>query len=105
MSERQAVKWVVPIANDRKDLLKSIALFTDTPMCEIVDTAIKEYIERLQEGDYKKNLENMKAKRKDYLKLKKALDKLQKMRSEYSARIKELGIESTEEILSEYLDL
>jgi len=104
MPERHAIKWIVPIAITRKNLLKSIALCTNTPMCDLVDTAIKEYIDRLKEGDYQKNLAEMRRKRTEYLKVRKNINDLQKMRSEYSARIKELGIESTEEILSEYLD-
>jgi len=74
-------------------------------MCEIVDTAIKEYVERLQKGDYKKNLTEMKRKRKEYLKVKKMLDDIEKMKDEYSEMRKGLEIESSdEEILSDYLD-
>ena len=103
MPKRQDVKWIVPIAETRKELIKSISVFTNVPIYEIVDNAIKEYVERLKEGDYKKNLDEMKRKRKEYLKIKKTLDEIKKMRSDYSARIKELGIESSdEELLPEY---
>jgi|GEM_PF-2341269 len=106
MPKRRDDRWILAIADTRQELIKSIALFTNTPMCEIVDTAIKEYIERLQEGDYKKNLTEMKRKRKEYLKLKKMLDEMERIKSEYSESTKGLGIESSdEEILSEYLDL
>jgi len=105
MPKRQDDRWILAIADTRKQLTKSIALFTNTPMCEIVDTAIKEYIERLQDGDYKKNLAEMKRKRKEYLKVKKMLADMERIKSEYSESVKELGIESSEEeILSGYLD-
>jgi len=97
MPERQADKWILPISITNKDLLKSIALCTNTPMCDLVDTAIREYIDRLKEGDYKKNLAQMKIKRKEYLKIRKNIKDLQKMRSEYAKLIEELAIESSEE--------
>ena len=99
MSQKQAVKWILPISLANKDLLKSIAVCTNTPMCELAETAIFEFIERIREGDYQYNLSEMKRKRNEYLKLKKMLAELEKIRLEYSDTMKSIGIEALAEKL------
>ena len=101
MPAREAEKWILPISNANKDLLKSIAICTNTPMCDLADLAIREFIERLKEGDFTHNLSEMKRKRNEYLKMKKMVNELEKIKSEYSQTMQELGIEQlTKETLT-----
>jgi len=93
MPTRQADKWILPISTANKELLKSIALCTNTPMCDLANTAIREFIDRIREGDYQKNLAEMKRKRNEYLKMKKMLAELEKIKSQYSKTMKEMEIE------------
>ena len=93
MSQKQAVKWILPISLANKDLLKSIAVCTNTPMCELAETAIFEFIERIREGDYQHNLSEMKRKRNEYLKLKKMLAEMARIKVEYADTMRNLGIE------------
>ena len=97
MPTRQADKWILPISTANKELLKSIALCTNTPMCDLANTAIREFIDRIREGDYQKNLAEMKRKRNEYLKMKKMLAELEKIKSQYSETMKEMGIEQLAE--------
>lgn len=100
MPKQRDERWILAIADTRQELVKSIALFSGTPMCEIVEVAIEEYIERLQKGDYKKNLDEIKRKRTESSKLIKMLAELERIKSEYAQTMKELGIEQlAEEIL------
>ena len=93
MPTREAEKWILPISTANKELLKSIALCTNTPMCDLANTAIREFIDRIREGDYQKNLAEMKRKRNEYLKMKKMLAELEKIKSQYSKTMKEMEIE------------
>ena len=98
MPTRQAEKWILPISIKQKELLKSIALCTNTPMCDLVDTAITEFIDRIKEGDFKQNIAEMKARRKEHLKIRKMLVELARIKSEYSQTMKDLGIEQLAEL-------
>jgi len=62
-------------------------------MCDLANTAIREFIDRIREGDYQKNLAEMKRKRNEYLKMKKMLAELEKIKSQYSKTMKEMEIE------------
>lgn len=70
-TKEQPRKWVINIVGNTKAIVKSLSGILDMPMCEIVEVAIKEYIERIQTGDFEKNLAEIKDKRKHYLRTKK----------------------------------
>jgi len=97
MPSRDAEKWILPISIRQKELLKSLSLYTNTPMCDLVDDAITEFIERIREGDYQKNLAEMKRKRNEYLKIKKMVAEMARIKIEYGETMKELGIEQLAE--------
>ena len=97
MPSRDAEKWILPISIRQKELLKSLSLYTNTPMCDLVDDAITEFIERIREVDYQKNLAEMKRKRNEYLKIKKMVAEMARIKIEYGETMKELGIEQLAE--------
>ena len=97
MPTREAEKWILPISTANKELLKSISLCTNTPMCDLADLAIREFIERINEGDFKHNLAEMRRKRNEFVRLKKMLSELEKIKIEYSDTMHDLGIEAMAE--------
>lgn len=97
MPSRADEKWILPISIRQKELLKSLSLYTNTPMCDLVDEAIAEFISRIREGDYQKNLAEMKRKRNEYLKIKKMVAEMARIKIEYRETMKELGIEQLTE--------
>ena len=97
--KRPEERWILAIDDTRQELVKSIALFTGISMSEIVETSIENYIEKIQKGDYRKNLEEMKRKKKEYIRLKKMLAELEKIKIEYADTMQDLGIEQLTEKL------
>ena len=93
MPSRADEKWILPISIRQKELLKSLSLFTNIPMCDLVDDAITQFLDKVKEGDYKKNIYEMKAKRKEYMKIKKMLAEIARIKSEYSDTMEKMGIE------------
>ena len=91
--KRPEERWILAIDDTRQQLVKSIALFTEITMSELVETAIEEYVQKIQTGDYRYNLEEMKRKKKESIRLKKMLAELEKIRLEYSDTMHDLGIE------------
>lgn len=99
--KRPEERWILAIDDTRQQLIKSIALFTEITMSELVETAIEEYVQKIQTGDYRYNLEEMKRKKKESIRLKKMLAELEKIKVEYADTMHDLGIEQlTKETLT-----
>jgi len=99
--KRPDERWILAIDDKRQELIKSIALFSGISMSEIVETSIEQYIERLQVGDYKKNLEDLKRTKNEQIKIKKMLAELARIKIEYGETMQKMGIDQlTEETRS-----
>lgn len=99
MPSRSDEKWILPISIRQKELLKSLSLFTNIPMCDLVDDAITQFVDRIKEGDYKKNIAEMKAKRKEHMKIKKMLAEITRIKNEYAQTMEKISIEALAEKL------
>ena len=92
--KRPDERWVLAVDPKRRQLVKSIALFTEITMCELVETAIEEYLAKIQTGDYQYNLQEMKRKKKESIRLKKMLAELEEIKLEYCDTMTNIGVEA-----------
>ena len=92
MSKKRDDRWIIAVDPTRRQLIKSIALFTEISMSELIEKSIEDFLQKIQTGDYRLNLEEMKRTKKESIKLKRMLAELEEIKIEYADTMQDLGI-------------